>query len=96
MIEARLEAQRNVAAELRLSDDELRRSQRALNFAGAEDLLRLGDKKTALKFLRQGSAPSYAALARVALRLLAPRSLVEWQRRRIQAGATSCYGALPL
>jgi len=92
MIEARLEAQRNVAPELGLSAAELRRSQRALNFAGAEDLLRLGDKKTALKFLRQSTAPSYAARARVALRLLAPRFLIEWRRRQKQSRAGRRYG----
>src|SRR5215212_3006806 len=39
MIEARLEAQRNAAPHLGLSAEELRRYQRGLNFAGAEDLL---------------------------------------------------------
>jgi len=96
MIEARLEAQKNVAAEIGLSADELQRAEQALNFAGAEDLLRLGDKKAALKFLRRGSAPSYAALARIGLRLVAPRFLVEWRRRRTHADATSRYGTLSL
>jgi alpha-1,3-rhamnosyltransferase len=41
MIEARLEAQRNAAPYLELSPGRLERYQRALNFAGAEDLLRL-------------------------------------------------------
>src|SRR2546423_1738653 len=98
MIEARLEAQRNAAAHLSLSDEELGRSQRALNFAGAEDLLRLGDKRMALKFLRRGlgGAPSPAALARVALRLVAPYSLVRWRRRRASERAARRYGKLPV
>jgi alpha-1,3-rhamnosyltransferase len=93
MIEARLEAQRNVAAHLNLGPDELERFQRVLNFAGAEDLLRLGDKKAALKFLRRSvrGAPSARALARVALRLVAPRSLVEWRRRRRRESAARRY-----
>ncbi|HYH84306.1 MAG TPA: glycosyltransferase [Pyrinomonadaceae bacterium] len=94
MIEARLDAQASVAAHLKLSDEELRRYRRALEFAGAEDLLRLDDKARALKFLRRGfgGAPSVAALARVFIRLLAPRTLVEWRRRRTRESAARRYG----
>ena len=93
MIEARLEAQRNAAPHLRLGDEQLARYQRGLNFAGAEDLLRLGDKRAALNFLRRGlaGAPSARALARVALRLLTPYSLVERRRRLRQATAARRY-----
>ena len=94
MIEARLEAQANVAGSLGLSAEELGRYQRALNFAGAEDLLRLGDKARALPYLRRGlrAAPSPAALARVLLRLLAPYSLTKWRRRRTRERAARRYG----
>jgi hypothetical protein len=93
MIEARLEAQRNAAPHLRLSADELGRYQRGLNFAGAEDLLRLGDKRSALRYLRRGlgGAPSAKALARVALRLVAPHSLFERRRLRRQTHAAERY-----
>ena len=96
MIEARLAAQQSAAEHLNLGDDELRRFQRALNFAGAEDLLRLGDKRMALKFLRRGlgGAPSSAALARVALRFVAPHSLVKWRKRRASERAARRYGTL--
>ncbi|HEX3560922.1 MAG TPA: glycosyltransferase family 2 protein [Pyrinomonadaceae bacterium] len=96
MIEARLEAQANIAAELGLSAEELRRYQRALDFAGAEDLLRLGDKAQALRFLRRGlrGAPSTGALARVFLRLVAPYSLTRWRKRRTRERAARRYGAL--
>jgi alpha-1,3-rhamnosyltransferase len=95
MIEARLEAQRGVAAELGLGAAELRRYQRALNFAGAEDLLRLGDKPRALRYLRRGlrGAPSTAALARVLLRLAAPHSLTRWRKRRARERAARRYGS---
>jgi alpha-1,3-rhamnosyltransferase len=98
MIEARLDAQTSVAAHLKLSGEELRRYRRALEFAGAEDLLRLGDKARALKFLRRGfgGAPSPAALARVFLRMLAPRTLVEWRRRRTRESAARRYGNVGL
>jgi alpha-1,3-rhamnosyltransferase len=94
MIEARLEAQRNAAPHLGLGPEELEHFQRALNFAGAEDLLRLGDKRAALKFLRRGlrAAPSARSLARIALRLAAPHSLFERRRRRKQASAVKRYG----
>jgi alpha-1,3-rhamnosyltransferase len=93
MIEARLEAQRNVSGYLGLSPAELARYQRGLNFAGAEDLLRLGDKRAALPFLHRGlrGAPSAAALVRVALRLVTPYSLVRLRNRRKQATAASRY-----
>jgi alpha-1,3-rhamnosyltransferase len=96
MIEARLEAQRNVAPHLKLSPGQLERYQRALSFAGAEDLLRLGDKRAALKYLRRGlsGAPSPAALAKVALRLLTPYSLVQRRNRRKQTSAARRYGRL--
>jgi alpha-1,3-rhamnosyltransferase len=96
MIEARLEAQRNAAPHLKLSPGQLERYQRALNFAGAEDLLRLGDKRAALKYLRRGlsGAPSASALARVALRLLTPYSFVRRRNRRLQTSAAERYGRL--
>ena len=94
MIEARLEAQRNASAHLKLSRSQLGRYQRALNFAGAEDLLRLGDKRAALKYLRRGltGAPSASALAKVALRLVTPYSLVRRRDRRRQTDAARRYG----
>ena len=96
MIEARLEAQRNAAPHLGLGGEELGRYQRALNFSGAEDLLRLGDKRAALRFLRRGlrGAPSAKALARVALRLVTPHSLVERRRRRTREQAARRYGKI--
>jgi alpha-1,3-rhamnosyltransferase len=96
MIEARLEAQRNAAPHLGLAAAQLERYQRALNFSGAEDLLRLGDKRAALKYLRRGlgGAPNASALARVALRFLTPYSLVERRRRQRQASAARRYGRL--
>jgi alpha-1,3-rhamnosyltransferase len=97
MIEARLEAQRNAAPHLGLAPAQLERYQRALDFAGAEDLLRLGDKRAALKYLRRGlgGAPNAAALARVALRLVTPYALVRRRQRLRQARAARRYGTLP-
>jgi alpha-1,3-rhamnosyltransferase len=93
MIEARLAAQRNAAPYLRLTPAQLERSHRALNFAGAEDLLRLGDKRAALKYLRRGlsGAPNASALAKVALRLFTPYSLIRRRNQRKQMSAARRY-----
>ncbi len=97
MIEARLEAQRAATPHLGLDDEQLGRYRRALNFSGAEDLLRLGDKRAALRYLRRGlgGAPNAAALVRVALRFLTPYSLVERRKRLKQSSAARRYGKLP-
>jgi alpha-1,3-rhamnosyltransferase len=96
MIEARLEAQRDAAPHLGLAPAQLGRYLRRLNFAGAEDLLRLGDKRAALKYLRRGlgGAPSARALARVAARLLTPYTLVERRNRRRRASAARRYAGM--
>src|SRR5256714_708027 len=98
MIEARLAAQRSVAEHLCLDDDEVRRFHRALNFAGAGDPPRLGGKRMGLKFRRRGlgGAPPAAALARVAMRLVAPYTLVKWRKRRASERAARRYGRLPV
>lgn len=97
MIEARLEAQRAVADELGVSAEELDHFQRLLKFAGAEDLLRLGEKRQSLTFLRQGwRAASPVARAGIILRLLAPHSLTRLRRRLKQTRAVKQYPPLPL
>jgi alpha-1,3-rhamnosyltransferase len=96
MIDARLAAQRRVAARLGLSETELEHFQGVLRFAGAEDLLRLGEKAKAVKLLRQGlgGAPSTVSLLRSLARLLVPYSLMKWRRKRKQALAAERYGPL--
>ncbi len=96
MIEARLAAQRRVADRLGLSAGELERFQRALQFAGAEDLLRLGEKSKAFKLLRQsfGGAPSTASLLRPFARLCVPYSLIKWHKKRKQGRTAKRYGPL--
>src|SRR4051812_34297210 len=95
MIEARLAAQRAVADRLGISDQELARYQRLLKFNGAEDLLRLGDKKNSLNYLRAGwSSAPIAARARILTRLLLPNALMNWRRRRKQKDAERRYGSL--
>jgi glycosyltransferase involved in cell wall biosynthesis len=96
MIDARLTAQRRVADRLGLSAAELEHFQRVLRFAGAEDLLRLGEKSKALKLLRQslGGAPSTVSLLKPLARLCVPYSLVKWHKKRKQGRAAERYGPL--
>jgi alpha-1,3-rhamnosyltransferase len=96
MIDARLAAQRRVADRLGLSVGELERFQRILQFAGAEDLLRLGEKAKAFKLLRQsfGGAPSAASLLRPLARFCVPYSLIKWHKKRKQVRAAEQYGPL--
>jgi alpha-1,3-rhamnosyltransferase len=96
MIDARLAAQQRVANQLNLSTAELDGFQRTLKFAGAEDLLRLGDKAEAIKLLRGNwsGSPSLAATLRVITRVLTPYSIMKRRRRRRQASATARYGWL--
>lgn len=98
MLEARLAAQQQVAEHLHLTATQLRLAQRALWFAGAEDLLRLGQKANALKCLRHGwrGAPSAAALARTLMRLAVPYGVISRSRKRRKSRAARRYGALPL
>ena len=96
MIDARLAAQRRVAVRLGLNAAELEHFQRGLQFAGAEDLLRLGEKSKACKLLRQsfGGAPSASSLLKALARLFVPFSLIKWRRERKQTRAAERYGPL--
>ena len=96
MIDARLAAQRRVADRLGLSEGELQRLRRISQFAGAEDLLRLGQKSKAFTLLRHNfvGAPSALALLRSLTRLCVPYSLIKWHKRRKQRLAAERYGPL--
>jgi alpha-1,3-rhamnosyltransferase len=96
MIDARLAAQRRVADRLGLSAGELEHYQRILQFAGAEDLLRLGEKAKAFKLLSQSiaGAPSPLALLKPLARLCLPYPLIAWQKKRKQRSTSIKYGPL--
>jgi alpha-1,3-rhamnosyltransferase len=98
MIDARLAAQKRVADQIGLSKDELESVQRGLRFAGAEDLLRLGDKAAARKLLRGNwsGSPSFAATTRVIARIVTPYSVIKRRRRQKQERATARYGSIEM
>jgi alpha-1,3-rhamnosyltransferase len=96
IIDARLAAQRRVADRLGLSAEELERLQRASQFAGAEDLLRVGEKSKAFDLLRRSftGAPSTVSLLKTFLRLGVPYPLIKWHKKRKQRSAADRYGPL--
>lgn len=79
-----------------LSPDEIERLRMRISFCRVEDFLRLGDKRGALRLLRSslGGAASIGSLARVALRLALPYSLVRLRKRRTRRSAAERYGSL--
>jgi hypothetical protein len=72
-----------------VSDDELARAQTAVAWACAENFARRGEKARARELMYHNwrGAPSAAAAAKMLLRLLAPRALVEGRRLRRQRDA---------
>ncbi len=79
MLEEQLKAQRRAAATLGLSENELQRLQTVTRFNRAEDFLRLGDKRRAIRLLSTNlsGARSPRAIARMAARLIVPVSLIQ-------------------
>jgi glycosyltransferase involved in cell wall biosynthesis len=91
-----LAAQRRVASRVGVSDDELARAQTAVAWACAENFARRGEKARARELMYHNwrGAPSAPAAAKMLLRLLAPRALVERRRLRRRRNASLRYGSL--
>jgi alpha-1,3-rhamnosyltransferase len=83
MLEEQLRAQREVMPKLPLTEAALEHLQTRTRFNRAEDFLRMGDKRTALRLMRSNlaGARSTSALARMLVRLSAPT----WIMRRRKA-----------
>jgi alpha-1,3-rhamnosyltransferase len=96
MLEEQLAAQRRVLPSYGLGAEEIERLQTRLRFARAEDFLRLGEKRAALRLalanLRGAADP--AAAARLLARLLVPRGLVRRRAARRRERAAERYGAI--
>jgi alpha-1,3-rhamnosyltransferase len=83
MLDEHLRALKQMAPQLKLSVEELRQLECRISFRRAEDFLRVGDKKTASKLIRQNfDAATPAILARLAARMLLPRPIVQARRER--------------
>lgn len=98
MLDEQLRAQRRSASLLGLSDKELERLQTRISFNRAEDFLRIGEKRDALRLMLGNlrGATSARALARIILRLLTPYSLVRRRMRHTQRRASERYGSIQL
>ncbi len=91
MLEEHLAAQQRVLPAQGISAGELARLQTRIKFNRAEDFLRIGEKREALRLMRRnlGGATSMRTLGRMLLRLLVPYRLVRW---RAQRRAAERYG----
>ncbi len=98
MLDEQLEAQSRVCPELGIDKQALARLQRRVRFARAEDFLRLGDKRAALRLMRRNmsGATSARALVRMLARLCLPFSLIERRNSARQRRAAERYGAIDL
>jgi hypothetical protein len=84
MLAEHLAAQRRVLPSLGMTQAEIERLRTRVSFERAEDFLRVGDKREALRLIARnlGGATSPRHLARMALRLLLPYGLVRRRARR--------------
>lgn len=96
MLEEHLAAQRRVLPRFGLDADEVARLHARLGFARAEEFLRLGEKREALRLMRanlRGAADARTA-ARLLLRLLIPRSFMRRRAARRRRRAGEKYGTI--
>lgn len=96
MLEEQLAAIERVLPSFGLDSDEIERLKSSVRFSRVEDFLRLGDKRGALRLLRASltGATSARAIARIAIRLALPYSLVRLRKRRTRTRAAARYGSL--
>jgi alpha-1,3-rhamnosyltransferase len=91
-----LGAQRRVVSDLNISDEELERLQTILKFRCAEEFARHGEKSRALSLMCSNlrGAPSLASIARMSVRLIAPKRVLQWRKDFLQQQAGKHYGSL--
>jgi len=95
MLEEQLAAQRRVLPAHGLGEAELARLHARLRFSRAEDFLRLGDKREALRLMRANLRGAGAATAaRLLLRLLLPGRLLSRRDARRRERAAEKYGTI--
>jgi alpha-1,3-rhamnosyltransferase len=96
MLEEQLKAQRNFLKNEGEDEAEIERLQKRIRFERAEDFLRLGDKRDALRLMLHnvGGAASARSLARKALRLVVPYGVERWRMKNRQRRASERYGTI--
>ena len=98
MLEEQLAAQRAAALELGLKDGEIERLQTVTRFSRAEDFLRLGDKRTAIRLMSSnlGGVRSLRALGRMMMRLAAPMAVINKRNEAKRQRLNKKFGAIEL
>ena len=98
MLDEQLAAQRRAAALLGLGERDLARLHARLRFERAEDFLRLGRKREALRLAvsNLSGARSPRAVARILARLAVPYPLVRARKQRAASRAAERYGAIKI
>lgn len=97
MLDEQLEAQRRVLSSyFGKSANEINRLHKEITFNRAEDFLRVGDKRTALRLMTQNLAgvKSASTLARMVARLLVPYGLIQRRQARRQKNSAKHYGVI--
>jgi alpha-1,3-rhamnosyltransferase len=96
MLDEQLSAQRRSAALLGLGAQELERHHARLRFERAEDFLRLGRKRDALRLAlaNLSGARSPRTIARILARLATPYALVRARQRSVARRAPEHHGAI--
>jgi hypothetical protein len=89
-------AQDRVAPQLGLTRDELIRSQRMMKFEAAENFVRHGFRREAVRLFIENirGASSLSRILSTAFRLAVPQSLFQWNRRRKRRNAAMRFGKL--
>jgi alpha-1,3-rhamnosyltransferase len=98
MLKEHLATQRALAPALGLSDQELEKLQRRTRFSRAEDFLRVGDKRTAMRLISANltGVRSPRSLARMLIRLGVPMSVIRKRNAVKQRRATERFGSIEL
>ena len=98
MLNEQLAAQRAVAATLGLSNQELAKLQTQTRFSRAEDFIRLGDKRTAMRLMcaNLSGARSPRSLARMLVRLGLPMSVMGTRNQAKRRQFSEKFGSIEL
>lgn len=98
MLTEQLTAQRAVASMLGFSDQELEKLQTRTRFSRAEDFIRVGDKRTAMRLMSANvrGVRSPRALAQMLIRLSVPMSFIRKRNAAKQRSASDRFGSIEL
>jgi alpha-1,3-rhamnosyltransferase len=96
MLDEQLAAQRSVAADIGLSNEQIARGEGKLRLRAAEELLRQGDRRAAAGVFLDAAARGLrlSSMFRMLLRLAVPDGIFRWNRERKLRDARKRHGRL--